>query len=292
MLYRFSILMVAIAIMFTTHRMMAQTEDVLRPKGRTAYEVSQNSSSRANSDAKTPIRFGIELGANYNMAGATYSGSGISQGLIDAASTYNGVAPFINVFADIGITNNLGIWLQVGYEDKSTSRNVDYKDECTIYDVNTGLPISSTAATINYNGTTDLTYFSIGAQLRYNLNPNLFILAGPTFQFLNSNSFSSSVTQTIKDPVDCFFNYGTPEQSKVDVVKNTDARNLLTTRVGLNLGVGYMFPINNSLSIAPKLGYQLMFSNVERDITNSIVNSANSYLNSIQLGVALLFSPL
>lgn len=292
MLLKFSVLMVLITIFCTTNSLKAQIEDVLRPKGRPASEVSQGGSQRTNSGSNNPIRLGIEVGANYNMAGTTYSGAGLSQGLIDAASTYNGIATFVNLFADIGLTNNLGIWLQVGYEDKSTSRNVDYKEDCTIYDVNTGLPISTTPGTINYNGTTDLTYFSIGAQLRYNVNPNLFFLAGPTFHFLNSSSFSSTIIRTIKDPEDCFFNFGSPQQSKEDIVKSTDASNLLTSRVGLNFGVGYMFPIDKSWSIAPKLGYQLMLSKVENDITVGVVNSTNSYLNSIQLSVALLFSTL
>jgi hypothetical protein len=231
----------------------AQDEDVLRPRGSNSSNARRGSSSSSSS---TPMIFGIEAGLNYNMFSQTMSGLLQNSPYIMYQSG-TGISPLIKFFLDVEVANNFGLQFKIAYDQKSFGRTGNGIIDCQVL----GGAVTQVPVTTEY--TDKITYFDITPQLRWNITPELVLLVGPTAHF-QSGSTSSTSTFTIPESEQCFFKFGTANQSKT-LTSTTDSSNVTSPRFGAQIDLGYKFPLTTSISLVPKIGYQYMFTPVNDD---------------------------
>jgi hypothetical protein len=261
-------------------------EDVLRPHGR------PDGGGRNN----LPVYIGIEGGLNFNM----YSGNVtfnndptlLSPSIIP--TTYelmengDGISPHFGVFVDFAFTKNIGVQLRFAYDIKyygNSGTGIDYSNQ---------LPFTVMPLGIDWNVTAD--YYTITPLFRYNFNENFLMTVGPTFHFLKGNtSYKSDVEPNGVTPNVLW-------QQFFDDSFHPDFQE--SSRIGLEIGVGYKFPIAKKIFLVPQARFQLMLTKTHQDYmiwTDSnangtfesdevILSNINDRMqHSIQLALALMF---
>lgn len=261
-----------------------QDEDVLRPRGGKTYSLP--SSSQYTSPKKGMIYFGVEGGLNYNMFTQDVSGyeaSGYDSRFTDFANSGSGISSFYNFYVDIPVSSSMGVQVNLGLDNKVVGNTGSYLRPCFLEDG------TQTAAPVNGEYTDKIDYLQLGLKLRYNVTPNVFVAVGPMLHFRNNGS-TSEFTETITDG-ECFFNFNTPQQSKTFSAVTTDSPVLNNTRVGADIGVGYLIPLDRNFFLIPRIGYQYFFTPVSADDVDVTVGTSitNRNLNSLQLGLSLMF---
>ncbi len=272
----------------------AQDEDVLRPKGSNSSNARRGSSSSSSS---TPIIFGIEAGLNFNMFSQTMSGL-VPDSRFALNQSGTGISPFLGVFMDFEVSRNLGVQIKLAYDQKKFGNSKDAIRDCGVVDQLTGI---TTVVDANITGeyTNTISYIDLTPQLRWNITPELVFLIGPTAHFQLGNG-SGTYTETVSSDGQCFYNPGTPQQSKT-ITATVDSLNANAPRFGIQLDLGYKFPLSNSISLVPKVGYQYLFTKISDGGTFQddskflstgvapIVNISNAVLNSLQFTLGLWF---
>ncbi len=236
----------------------AQDEDVLRPRGSNSSNARRGSSSSSSS---TPIIFGIEAGVNYNMFSQTMSGL-VPDSRFALNQSGSGISPFVGAFVDIEVARNLGVQIKLAYDQKKFSNSKDAIRDCGVVDQLTGI---TTVVDANITGeyTNTISYIDLTPQLRWNITPELVFLIGPTAHFQLGNG-SGTYTETVSSDGQCFYNPGTPQQSKT-ITATVDSLATIAPRFGIQLDLGYKIPLSNSISLVPKVGYQYMFTKIAND---------------------------
>lgn len=272
-----------VLLVLMTSAMYAKDEDVLRPKGRSDGGGSSSSSS-SSSSWKPDIKVGVEAGINLNFF--SQNATGLPPGYPEIISSGFGVAPYLSIFADVGLSPTVGIQARLSYDMKDFSSSGTHELPCAdqLGTVNT--------ATIDYKGNDYIRYYDVAFLLRWSVSKDIVLLGGPIYQSLASAS--SRIEQTILSPDNCFFNLGQPNQSKTSVVEGSTEGVVTAERVGIDLGVGYVIPLNPTTWLVPRLGGQFFLTPLADDRVTAndpyFFSAKNAQLHSLQLGLGLWFS--
>lgn len=270
----------------------AQDEDVLRPHG--GGKMGGRSSN--SSSSSTPIMLGIEAGINYNMFSQTMNGL-LPNSRFAVLQSGSGISPFVGAFIDIGLTDKLGFQVKLAYDQKKFGNTKDAIIDCQVVDPVLG-NISVVDASISGEFTNTISYIDLTPQLRWNITPEFFMLIGPTAHFQLGNG-SGTFKETINSQGDCYFNFGTAQQSKTSQI-NFDSLGTNTPRFGAQIDVGYKIPVSHSIFLVPKVGFQYMFTKLSEDessfdnskqLSTGLVpiTATNKLLHSLQFSLGLWF---
>jgi hypothetical protein len=103
-------------------------EDVLRPRGAPVFEPW--------TEARTPIRLGLEGGISWNSASQSINYAGVQPTPptpMDIFKSGSGISPAAAAAVDIGIAPKLGLQFKLGYEQKKWSNSGTRIADCGIF---------------------------------------------------------------------------------------------------------------------------------------------------------------
>lgn len=227
----------------------AQSEDVLRPKGRPdGGEVQETSTS---SKKKLPWILGLEVGMNANFFNGSLQGT-LENSPYNAFQSGSGFSPFFGLYFEVPLSKSISIGMRALYDMKSFGNSVENAEqECE--DFNTG-QFNIALLTSEYEE--KINYVTINPLVRWESNSGFFVQLGPVIQ-LAVDSVRTTVTQTINEDETCRFNFGTPEESLVRTVESAGEASK-KTRFGVDVGVGYRLALSSTIDLVPRIGYQWM----------------------------------
>lgn len=289
-------LLILVAAMYIATA-LAQDEDVLRPHGRADDGTPPADGPRQS----TRFIIGPELGMNLNLFSSTITG-GADRSPINAFSSGLGVSVFAGLYVEVGINRHFGIGARMLYDMKTFGNTMDSAlIDCTI-PLTGGIINGFTATTVpiqvKYNQS--ISYFTLNPLLRWSPSEEVIVHLGPVIQFAISN-VTGTITRTIAESELCRFNLGQANESNVDIITVDDTASV-TTRFGLDVGVGYRLALAPSIALVPRIGYQFMFSPVGEDAqgadssqqlssgTSPAYTQTNLKLTSLQASIALWFT--
>lgn len=282
-----NIILIALLISLPAALLFSQ-EDVLRPEGKpggygeAVYDDYEFSGS--------PFSIGFEVGGNYNMFSQNLSWDPpLTDPIIESTEDGSGLSPYIGVFADIPINYMFGVHLKLQYN------SIFYSNSGTGlidgYDNNTGT-YNEIAAELEWDNS--FAYFNIEPSLRINLNKGFFALIGLSLQ-VPVSEVTQNTTATILEEGYTFQATGT----EVNTVETSS--DILNTRMGLNLSVGYKHHLSNSMYLVPQLHFQFMPSKVTDDQVDgedttkqftegiSTFNATDRQMHHLRFSLALWF---
>ena len=272
-------------------------EDVLRPNGRPEDQQNHRRHHR-------PIILGVEGGININMLSQKIDWSQpVANSVESVLQSGTGISPEFGVFADVPLSSSFGLQFRVAYDAKNASNTQSNGIvEGTILEGGRIQGTSFTEGTIESHYALSISAVSLGMLARINVAPRLFATIGPVV-----NTAIGNVTRadrlTVKSPDDFFFlaDYqGVPGRYTEITRESSLAQNIMpplgngnyegstysATRIGLELGLGYRFPLSNTVFIAPNIRYQYFFTNLTSGY------NGNDISKSFSLGeVPMTFSP-
>jgi len=235
-------------------------EDVLRPRGAPVFEPW--------TQARTPIRLGLEGGISWNSTSQSINYAGVQPTPptpMDIFKSGSGISPAAAAAVDIGIAPKLGLQFKLGYEQKKWSNSGTKSADCEDPFGNVS-PVS-----VQSRYTVQANYLAIGAALRYDLTPQLWLTVGPVYHRL-----LGKVRQTERYEVDPNSDCGFPgpdgnlyrvleieaEIGPDDPVPAPPS----SGRFGAELGIGYRIPLSPGLELVPRLSGQLLSSPRNGDV--------------------------
>jgi hypothetical protein len=236
-------------------------EDVLRPRGAPVFEPW--------TEARTPIRLGLEGGISWNSASQSINYAGVQPTPptpMDIFKSGSGISPAAAAAVDIGIAPKLGLQFKLGYEQKKWSNSGTKIADC---EDSFGNYVDSVSVQSHY--TVQANYLAIGAALRYDLTPQLWLTVGPVYHRL-----LGKVRQTGRYEVDPNSNCGFlgPDGNLYRVVEieaeigpdDPVPAPPSGGRFGAELGIGYRIPLSPGLELVPRLSGQLLSSPRNGDV--------------------------
>ncbi len=237
-------------------------EDVLRPRGAPVFEPW--------TEARTPIRLGLEGGISWNSTSQSINYAGVQPTPptpMDIFKSGSGISPAAAAAVDIGIAPKLGLQFKLGYEQKKWSNSGTKIADCQdLVD-----PFFVGRVSVQSRYTVQANYLAIGAALRYDLTPQLWLTVGPVYHRL-----LGKVRQTERYEVDPNSDCGFPgpdgnlyrvleieaEIGPDDPVPAPPSGG----RFGAELGIGYRIPLSPGLELVPRLSGQLLSSPRNGDV--------------------------
>ena len=237
-------------------------EDVLRPRGAPVFEPW--------TEARTPIRLGLEGGISWNSASQSINYAGVQPTPptpMDIFKSGSGISPAAAAAVDIGIAPKLGLQFKLGYEQKKWSNSGTKIADCRdLVD-----PFYVIPANVQSRYTVQANYLAIGAALRYDLTPQLWLTVGPVYHRL-----LGKVHQTERYEVDPNSNCGFlgPDGNLYRVLEieaeigpdDPVPAPPSGGRFGAELGIGYRIPLSPGLELVPRLSGQLLSSPRNGDV--------------------------
>jgi hypothetical protein len=237
-------------------------EDVLRPRGAPVFEPW--------TEARTPIRLGLEGGISWNSASQSINYAGVQPTPptpMDIFKSGSGISPAAAAAVDIGIAPKLGLQFKLGYEQKNWSNSGTNIADCRdLVD-----PFNVRPVRVQSRYTVQANYLAIGAALRYDLTPQLWLTVGPVYHRL-----LGKVRQTARHELDPNSNCGFPgpdgnlyrvvEIEEETGPNDTDPAPPSGGRFGAELGIGYRIPLSPGLELVPRLSGQLLSSPRNGDV--------------------------
>jgi hypothetical protein len=237
-------------------------EDVLRPRGAPVFEPW--------TEARTPIRLGLEGGISWNSASQSINYAGVqptSPTPMDIFKSGSGISPAAAAAVDIGIAPKLGLQFKLGYEQKKWSNSGTKIADCQDLED----PFFVGLVNVQSRYTVQANYLAIGAALRYDLTPQLWLTIGPVYHRL-----LGKVRQTDRYEVDPNSDCGFPGpdgnlyrvlEIEAEIGPNdTDPEAPSGGRFGAELGIGYRIPLSPGLELVPRLSGQLLSSPRNGDV--------------------------
>jgi hypothetical protein len=225
-------------------------EDVLRPRGAPLFQPFQE-------ERRLPILLGIESGVNVNFSSQDLQYSRpISNTPPQLFKSGNGFSPIEAIAVDVGLSPRLGLQFKAGYDVKTIGNSGTAEADCqNLFD-----PTQVTTEPLSTEWKWTLEYIALGAGLRYDLTPQLWLTIGGVAHFHVSNR--QTTTYTAPKNSDCgFLN---PEDGQlyrqVTIESETKRPPLKSSRFGAELGIGYKLPLNPKLWLVPRLQFQLLSS--------------------------------
>ena len=276
--------------LMSVHLVHAQSEDVLRPNGRPEGDPRKSSSSELT------FTIGPEVGANFNFFSQPVAGTFEN-------STYNvlesgfGVSPFVGLYAEVGVSRTIGIGARLYYDAKSYSNSIDAKQECQLPVEGFGDPFVLADLTAEY--CTSVNYITVNPLIRWQPITRLFFHFGPVVQF-GMGQITTTTTLSVSEDSECLFNPGTVDESRTQTVE-AKIDHVNSIRAGIDLGVGYRFPVAKDIDIVPRLGYQFIVTKLAEggqfiDDTRQNLEGPkqasfkNASLSSLQASIAVWFT--
>jgi hypothetical protein len=244
-------------------------EDVLRPRGAPVFEPW--------TEARTPIRLGLEGGISWNSASQSINYARVQPTQptpMDIFKSGSGISPAVAAAVDIGIAPKLGLQFKLGYEQKKWSNSGTGIADCVDSLGNYVYPVT---VSVQSHYTVQANYLAIGAALRYDLTPQLWLTVGPVYHRL-----LGKVRQTERyeaDPnSDCRFL--APDENDENLYKPYKVWEPKVERgpddpvpappsggrFGAELGIGYRIPLSPGLELVPRLSGQLLSSPRNGDV--------------------------
>lgn len=274
------ILFLMVSTALCTTMMIAQSEDVLRPKGRPDGGDEQQTTT--SSKKKMSWVVGIEGGMNMNFHGQGMSMDPVIDNSPETALESGvGFSPEFGAFVDLGVSSKVGIQLRVAFDAKAAGNAANGIIDAPVSGVE-GFAVVPMETSMEYA----LSYntIAIAALARIDLTESLFLTIGPIAQLTIGDVTREDVlTKTSDDESFITVDYeGNPGQ--YDQIKRTTtvAQNLLpaagdptlyttsayeTTRFGAEIGIGYRIMLSKSVYFAPNVRYQYMFSPLNDEFT-------------------------
>jgi hypothetical protein len=231
-------------------------EDVLRPRGAPVFEPW--------TEARTPIRLGLEGGISWNSFSQSINYVGVQPTQptpMDILKSGSGISPAAAAVVDIGIAPKLGLQFKLGYEQKNWSNSGTNIADCV------GLFGNVSSVNVQSRYTVQANYLAIGAALRYDLTPQLWLTVGPVYHRL-----LGKVRRTARHELDpnsnCVFPGGdrVVEREVETGPDDTDPGAPSSGRFGAELGIGYRIPLSPGLELVPRLSGQLLSSPRNGDV--------------------------
>jgi hypothetical protein len=274
-------------VFFLLTNISVSDEDVLRPKGKPeGYygDVKEDYQFKG-----LPYALGFEVGGNYNMFSQDISRDiQLDDPILDYLSDANGLSAYVGVFGDFSFNEMFGLHVKLQYNMVSfDNKGTGLIDGTNINDGTTRLIPSE------FEWDNNFSYFNIEPSLRINITPEFFALVGLTAQLPISNVTGDISQRSLEDGY--FFQNGESEQSfEID-------QDILNSRFGLNLTLGYKILMSDNISIVPQLHLHYFASKIIDDETDipdntqpftngvALTNYENKTLNHIRLSVALWF---
>lgn len=294
---------IAMIVAVVAHTSAFGQEDVLRPNGRGGVAATAEGSAASidrprQSGPGLVLRGGIEAGLGVNFFQRTIEGI-LPTSPVGLLSSGSGISPLYGVYAEIELspTVSLGLRMMVDHKSVSGSKSGLLQD-CIVNDAY-GNPTQVTTASLSGEFTQSLTFFTFTPVVRFDLMDNFFAQVGPTIHLPTQNA-QATTTLTIDPSDQCSFNFGQPNESKVNTTTAEDA-NIPAMRIGLDAAVGYRLPIADGIELVPRVGYQLMITSFDnessgtdatRELTDPPVRdfiARPATLNSLQASIALWF---
>lgn len=172
--------------------------------------------------------------------------------LIGAVNEGSGLGFYLGATVDLPLSDIFGIVIKGNYHTRTGS--FDYLTSFDFFDVQT-----NSFVTANVNSKTDWTFNYIGADLLLRANLGelpLYLLAGPSFGFLQSNK--AKLDQSVLSPDNVFY---LEDDNGQDVVINNrrtaamegEVNGFEDTRIDLKLGAGYWLELNKDLFFTPEI---------------------------------------
>ncbi len=278
-------------------------EDVLRPNGRGGVATTAESSAASvdrprDNGPGLVLRGGIEGGLGLNFLQRTIEGL-LPTSPLGLLSSGTGLSPLYGVYAELELSPTVSLGLRMMVDHKSVSGSKSgFLQDCIVNDPY-GNPTQVTVASMSGEFTQSLTFFTFTPVVRVDLMDNFFAQVGPTIHLPTQNA-QATTTFTIDPSEQCSFNFGQPNESKVNTVSAED-ENIPALRIGLDAAVGYRFAIGDGLELVPRIGYQLMITSFDNESSGTDFTRVNTdppardfiarpaTLNSVQASIALWF---
>jgi hypothetical protein len=280
--------LVAVVFVLASLSLIAQ-EDVLRPNGRPPGSVAPASTGSSS----VPVILGLEVGANFNFFGQKMTGTW-EESPYNAFSSGFGVSALVGLYVDFPISSTIGIGMRALYDMKRFGNEEGGKLlDCTLQ----GGGFTPAPITVDYTET--INYITFNPLVRIQATNALFFHVGPVIQ-LAVGQVTNRTRYTVDEASECRFFIGTPDESTM-IEGQVTADPSVTTRVGLDAGVGYRIPLSSLIDLVPRVGFQWMITEYAPDqdfIDDSRINtigpanaSATSVsLSSLQASLSLWFN--
>ncbi len=195
-----------------------------------SYMPTNHSNYISNSD-EGKWKFGADFGLTYGVASSTITGT--TDPLMTMLSSMSGFSPSLNTYADYSATESIGIQAKFGWERINGSTSSDYTTE---------------EAKVNSAVSTGQSYIDIGISLRYDVNKNVFLTAGPRV-YLPVGSRTVIQDDKILTP-GITFGDGTQSRHEETLIQTSKST------FGLEIGGGYRFNFSNSVAFVPRASFQ------------------------------------
>ncbi|MFA5511902.1 MAG: outer membrane beta-barrel protein [Candidatus Kapaibacterium sp.] len=276
------LLFVSLMIFASVH--IFTQEDVLRPK------KPQHIQQDVNLDANYKIRYGIEVGINYNLYSSDQRWLPIvDQSLLNVYGKAEGISPYFVAMLDFPINSKFGIQTRLSYEGRGFSNEYDGIADCYIAD-----DFQIVDAEVRINSKFSGADIGFSALLRYNVTDEIEIALGPML-LIPSADYEIEETQTVLSE-ECFFNYDTDPTKQISSTSKIG----INTRFGIDLGFSYNIPLSDAVTLAPSLRLNYMFNKLFDDMAGIDVTRESLYgsafyelvdakLNVLKFGFALWF---
>jgi hypothetical protein len=252
----------------------------------------------------SPIRYGVELGGNYNMFSQDFQRElELEDSPFNAWAEGTGISWYVTAMAEYVINKTMGIQAKLGIDQKRVGNSFDGIADGAVARPGGSLDYQSGPMTLETS--LRATYLTLGAHFRLDLTPGLFATVGPTFHLrIDSLHQTEKATYTGEGELQFSDQAGNSIGKTLETEMNLSSDQ--STRIGIEAAVGYRFEVGPSLVVAPTLRYQYMISPFIEDrpsgdqyrrftyrdeFPNGFipVSITNSTLTSIQLGIGLQF---
>ncbi len=262
----------------------AQTEDVLRPKGR----PDGGGSGTMLSPNSNRVFVGVEGGLNVNFLSQdiTWQDEEVANSLEAVLESGTGVSFEFGFFADFPLSKGVGIQTRIAYDAKAAGNT--QSDGILEGGI---LPVDGISGFAPSEGTVETSYSlmmhaaTIAVLGRFDIAQNFFATFGPVLN-VSIGDVTRSDRSTVLEPDDFFITRdyeGNPIASKEITRETTTWTNILpavgqgpyqastyaSTRFGVELGLGYRFFLSNNLYLAPNLRYQYFLNPLTTGISSS-----------------------
>jgi hypothetical protein len=212
---------------------------------------------------------GLEGGISWNSASQSINYTRVQPTQptpMDIFKSGSGISPAAAAAVDIGIAPKLGLQFKLGYEQKKWSNSGTGIADCQDLED----PFFVGLVSVQSRYTVQANYLAIGAALRYDLTPQLWLTVGPVYHRL-----LGKVRQTERYEVDPNSNCGFLGPDSLYRVVEIEAEIGPDDRVpappsggrfGAELGIGYRIPLSPGLELVPRLSGQLLSSPRNGDV--------------------------
>ena len=271
-----TILCLTCSIILASTVLFSQSEDVLRPHGRSDQGTAEPKSSKKKDDK---VIIGLEAGLNINFMSQPFTyDPNITKSPEEVLRSGTGFSPEVGIFVDFPVAKRVGIQLRLAYDPKSASNTktgiIDAQREVTLEVV----PMETEASyTLSFDA------LAAAVLARIDLTHNLFVTVGPYLSSALGDIIRSDRLTRLR-PDDTFISVdyeGNPGQFDEITREDTLAQNMLPavgagtysastyakSRIGIELGIGFRLNLTKNMFLAPNARYQYMITELNTNFS-------------------------